>query len=183
MASSSNAKGFHVPAFGETFREGKISAVEQLTAAYGGRVYSVAREILQDDEAAQDAAADALRLVLEQRDAAPDDLMAVGRWWLSATRRAAIDRRRGRLYNPAAIRSLIPTLRSSQRELQAALARLDPLQREALALVVQDGATVAEAARRLSRPIPTLVAALRDSLDTLALTLVPAATDTDDSES
>lgn len=183
MRSSSQAKGFQVPAFGETFREGKISAVEQLTAAYGGRVYGVAREILQDDEAAQDAAADALRLLLEQRDAAPDDMIAVGRWWLAATRRAAIDRRRGRLYNPAATRSLVPVLRSSQRDLQAALARLDPAQREALALVVQDGATVAEAARRLNRPIPSVVAALRDGVDILSLTLAPAATDAADSES
>ena len=171
-----------MPAFGETFREGKISAVEQLTAAYGGRVYSVARDILQDDEAAQDAAADALRLLLEQREAAPDDLIGVGRWWLSTTRRAAIDRRRGRLYNPSATRALVPQLRTSQRDLQAALAEIDPGEREALALVVQEGLTVAEAARRLNRPIPSVVAALRDTLDTLYLTLVPAGAEPADSE-
>lgn len=182
-ASSTQGKGFQVPAFGETFRDGKISAVEQLTAAYGGRVYGVARDILQDDEAAQDAAADALRLLLEQRDAAPDELIGVGRWWLSVTRRAAIDRRRGRLSDPVATRTLTPRLRAGQRELQSALALLDPDEREALALVVQDGLTVAEAARRLNRPIPTVVAALRDTLDTLYLTLVPADAEPADSES
>lgn len=172
--TSGQPKGFQAPPFGETFRDGKISAVEQLTSAYGGRVYGVARTILQDDEAAQDAAADALRLLLEQRDAAPDQLIGVGRWWIAVTRRAAIDRRRGRLSSSDATRALVPRLRTGQRELQAALAELETEQRETLTLVVQDGATVAEAARRLNRPIPALVVSLRDGLDALHRALSPA---------
>ena len=170
MRSSS---GFQAPPFGETFREGKISAVERLTAAYGGRVYGVARAILQDDLAAQDAAADALRLLLEQRDAAPDQLTGVGRWWIAVTRRSAIDRRRGRLSDSDSTRELVPRLRAGQRELQAALANLDSGQRAALTIVVQDGATVAEAARRLNQPIPAVVVALRDGLAALQSELNP----------
>jgi DNA-directed RNA polymerase specialized sigma24 family protein len=168
------SSGFQAPPFGETFREGKISAVERLTAAYGGRVYGVARTILQDDLAAQDAAADALRLILEQRDAAPDQLTGVGRWWIAVTRRAAIDRRRGRLSESDATRQLVPRHRAGQRELQAAMAGLDNEQRETLTLVVQDGATVAEAARRLNQPIPAVVVALRDALATLHGALSPS---------
>lgn len=170
MRSSS---GFQAPPFGETFREGKISAVERLTAAYGGRVYGVARAILQDDLAAQDAAADALRLILEQRDFAPDQLTGVGRWWIAVTRRAAIDRRRGRLSDSDSTSQFVPRLRAGQRELQAALADLDGSQREMLSLVVQDGATVAEAARRLDQPIPAVVIALRDALTGLRAALDP----------
>ncbi|MEZ4496878.1 MAG: sigma factor-like helix-turn-helix DNA-binding protein [Thermomicrobiales bacterium] len=176
--------GFQAPPFGETFREGKISAVERLTAAYGGRVYGVARAILQDDLAAQDAAADALRLVLEQREAAPDQLTGVGRWWIAVTRRAAIDRRRGRLSDSESTAQLVPRFRSGQRELQAALAELESDQREALTLVVQDGATVAEAARRLNQPIPAVVISLRDALTSLHDALSPAGADAPvDSES
>ena len=171
MRSSS---GFQAPPFGETFREGKISAVERLTAAYGGRVYGVARTILQDDLAAQDAAADALRLLLEQRDFAPDQLTGVGRWWIAVTRRAAIDRRRGRLSDADSTSQLVPRLRSGQRELQAALAELESEQRETLTLVIQDGATVSEAARRLNQPIPAVVIALRDALANLRGALNPA---------
>ena len=176
--------GFQAPPFGETFREGKISAVERLTAAYGGRVYGVARAILQDDLAAQDAAADALRLLLEQRDVAPDQLTGVGRWWIAVTRRAAIDRRRGRLSDSESTAQLVPRLRSGQRELQAALAALDSDQRDILTLVVQDGATVAEVSRRLNQTIPAVVVALRDALTTLHEALTPAgASDPVDSES
>lgn len=168
-----SASGFQAPPFGETFREGKISAVERLTAAYGGRVYGVARTILQDDLAAQDAAADALRLLLEQRDFAPDQLTGVGRWWIAVTRRAAIDRRRGRLSDADSTSQLVPRLRSGQRELQAALAELESDQRETLTLVVQDGATVSEAARRLNQPIPAVVISLRDALASLRDALNP----------
>ncbi len=172
-----SSAGFQAPPFGETFREGKISAVERLTAAYGGRVYGVARAILQDDLAAQDAAADALRLLLEQRDAAPDQLTGVGRWWIAVTRRAAIDRRRGRLSDSEATAQLVPRLRSGQRELQAALAELETDQRETLTLIVQDGATVSEAARRLDQPIPAVVVALRDALTSLHESLTPTGSD------
>jgi DNA-directed RNA polymerase specialized sigma24 family protein len=175
MRSSS---GFQAPPFGETFREGKISAVERLTAAYGGRVYGVARTILDDDLAAQDAAADALRLLLEQRDAAPDQLTGVGRWWIAVTRRAAIDRRRGRLSSSETTRQLVPRLRAGQRELQAAMAGLESDQREALTLIVQEGATVAEAARRLNQPIPAVVISLRDALSALQNALNPTGANT-----
>jgi DNA-directed RNA polymerase specialized sigma24 family protein len=175
MRSSS---GFQAPPFGETFRDGKISAVERLTAAYGGRVYGVARTILHDDLAAQDAAADALRLLLEQRDAAPDQLTGVGRWWIAVTRRAAIDRRRGRLSDAETTQHLVPRLRAGQRELQAAMAGLESEQRAALTLVVQDGVTVAEAARRLNQTIPAVVISLRDALTALHTALNPTGADT-----
>jgi DNA-directed RNA polymerase specialized sigma24 family protein len=58
------------------------------------------------------------------------------------------------------------------------MAGLESQQREVLTLVVQDGATVAEAARRLKQPIPAVVISLRDALSALQTALNPSGADT-----
>jgi DNA-directed RNA polymerase specialized sigma24 family protein len=162
-------------AFGTAFRSGAFSAAEQLIAAYGARAYALARDIvaLPDDEAAQDSAADAFRLLLEHRDVAPDDLDAVGAWWLQATRQAAIDRRRGRLQDPESIDQLIPEIVAPSREVRRFIADLPPDQSDLLTVIVVEGFTIAEAARRFSVPVPVVIQLLRDAMTTLTTRLLP----------
>jgi DNA-directed RNA polymerase specialized sigma24 family protein len=157
--------------FGDTFRDGAISAVEQLIAAYGARAYGLAREILQHDEAAQDTASDALRLVLEQREVAPDQLASIGTWWLAATRRSALDRRRGRLVDSESIASLVPVADTDATTIRSALPAISPEQRELLTVVVLEGLTVTEAARRFGIPLPIAIARLSVAMGTLSVAI------------
>jgi RNA polymerase sigma-70 factor (ECF subfamily) len=153
--------------FGAAFRAGAFNAVEQLITAYGARAYGLAREILQHDEAAQDTAADALRLLIEQRDAAPDLIANAGSWWLAATRRSALDRRRGRLAETDSVVSLVPVSDGDSAAIRPALLGLSPEQRELLSVVVLEGLTINEAARRIGIPLPIAIARLSVAMDSL----------------
>lgn len=157
--------------FGDAFRAGAFPAVEQLIAAYGARAYGLAREILQHDEAAQDTASDTLRLLLEQREAAPDQIAGTGSWWIAATRRSALDRRRGRLAETESIASLAPVSATDPSTIRSALPALSPEQRELLAVVVLEGLTVSEAARRFGIPLPIAIARLNVAMDTLRVAI------------
>lgn len=166
---------------GAAFRSGAVNAVEQLIAAYGARAYGLAREILQHDEAAQDTAADALRLLLEQREAAPDVIAGIGSWWLAATRRSALDRRRGRLAETDSIVSLVPVSAADPAEIRTALLGLSPEQRELLSVIVLEGLTINEAARRLGIPLPIAITRLSAAMESLrgAVTTPPGAAPAD----
>ena len=170
--------------FGPAFRAGGITAADQLLTAYGPRAHGLARAILEDDEAAQDAASDALRVLLEQRDAAPDDLANAGRWWLNVTRQAALDRKRGRLHDADSTRELVPGAAIDLRAGQSALLALPAEERDVLSLAYQDGLTVAELARRLKAPVPVVVVRLRDALTAIsaAIAFPEAGTTTDNAE-
>lgn len=170
--------------FGPAFRAGGIAAADQLLTAYGPRAYGLARAILEDDEAAQDAASDALRVLLEQRDAAPDDLANAGRWWLNVTRLAALDRKRGRLHDAESTRALVPGAAIDLRAGQGAMLALPAEERDVLSLAYQDGLTVAELARRLKAPVPVVVVRLRDAMTAISAAIAPpdAGTATDNAE-
>src|SRR6478752_7258773 len=128
--------------FAPSFRTGEMAAADRLITSYGSRAYGLARAILEDDEAAQDASSDALRVLLEQRDAAPDDLANAGRWWLNVTRRAALDRKRGRLHDAESPRDLVPGVAIDLRAGQGAMLALPAEERDVLSLAYQDGLTV-----------------------------------------
>lgn len=164
---SQRGAGESPAAFGDAFRAGVFEAVEQLIAAYGARAYGLAREILQHDEAAQDTAADTLRLLIEQRSAAPNLIAGIGSWWLAATRRSALDRRRGRLAESDSIASLVPVFADDPAAIRSALFDLSPEQRELLSVVVLEGLTVNEAARRLGIPLPIAITRLSAAMDVL----------------
>jgi len=167
--------------FGAAFRSGAFNAVEQLITAYGARAYGLAREILQHDEAAQDTAADALRLLIEQREAAPELIASTGSWWLAVTRRSALDRRRGRLAETDSVASLVPVSGGDPAAIRTALLGLSPEQRELLSVVVLEGLTVNQAARRLGIPLPIAITRLSVAMDSLrsAVTTPPDATPVD----
>jgi RNA polymerase sigma-70 factor (ECF subfamily) len=159
--------------FATSFRAGEISAADRLITSYGSRAYGLARAILEDDEAAQDAASDALRMVLEQRDVAPDDFVNAGRWWINVTRRASLDRRRGRLHDANSTRDFVPGVSIDQRAVLSAMLAIPAEQREALSLAYQDGLTVVELARRLQVPVPIVVLRLRDAMTVISTALAP----------
>jgi len=170
--------------FGPAFRAGGIAAAGQLLTLYGPRAYGLARAILEDDEAAQDASSDALRVLLEQRDAAPDDLANAGRWWLNVTRRAALDRKRGRLHDAESTRDLVPGTAIDLRAGQGAMLALPAEERDVLSLAYQDGLTVVELARRLRAPVPVVVVRLRDAMTAISAAIASpdAGTATDNAE-
>jgi DNA-directed RNA polymerase specialized sigma24 family protein len=161
--------------FGAAFRAGSFPAVEQLIASYGARAYGLAREILQHDEAAQDTASDTLRLLVEQRTAAPDLIAGAGSWWLAATRRSALDRRRGRIADTESIVDLVPAAATDPAAMRSALTGLSPEQRELLSVVVLEGLTATEAARRLGIPLPIALARLNVAMETLRSAIAQAA--------
>lgn len=154
-----------------SFRAGEMNAADQLMTAYASRSYGLARAILEDDEAAQDAASDALRMVLEQRASAPDDVANAGRWWINVTRLASLDRRRGRLHDSGSTRDLVPDVSIDQRTVQSAMLAIPAEQLEALSLAYQDGLTVVELARRLKVPVPVAVLRIRDAMTVISTAL------------
>jgi RNA polymerase sigma-70 factor, ECF subfamily len=164
--------------FAPAFRAGEMAAADRLITSYGSRAYGLARAILEDDEAAQDAASDALRMVLEQRDAAPDEFANAGRWWINVTRLASLDRRRGRLHDANSTRDLVPGVTIDQRAVLSAMLAIPAEQREALSLAYQDGLTVVELARRLKVPVPVVALRLRDALTVISTALAPPETGT-----
>ena len=159
--------------FAPSFRAGEIPAADRLIGSYGSRAYGLARAILEDDEAAQDAASDALRMVLEQRDATPSDFANAGRWWINVTRRASLDRRRGRLHDADSTRDLVRGVSIDQRAVLSAMLAIPAEQREALSLAYQDGLTVVELARRLKVPVPVVVLRLRDAMTVISTAIAP----------
>jgi DNA-directed RNA polymerase specialized sigma24 family protein len=172
----------NIPRFrGSELRSGSAVAAQSLVAAGNRLAFSAALGVLGDEMAAEETTADALRLVLEQRDAAPNDPEACVRWWVTATRQLAIDRARGRLLDVRTIRAFAANearIRYGLDDvaLREFLEELPPVQRQALALVFAAGLTLDEAARRLGMPASDVAVQIGDLYRQLGEALADAVT-------
>lgn len=169
-----------IPRFqGGDLRNGSAAAAQSLVAAGRAVAYGAALAVLGDAAAAEETTADALRLLLEQREAAPDDPEACVRWWIAATRHLAIDRMRGRLLDPEIVRSL--AVRESRVRyglddvaLREYLDSLPPTEREVLETTWAAGRTIDQAARDHGIPATEAATHLRDVYQRLGEALADA---------
>jgi len=166
------------------------AAFAALYAAMAGRLYHLALRITGDSGSAEEAAEDAFWQVWRQ---APRFDPARGRalaWLVTIVRSRALDIRRQQardedelddalldgLVGPQGAGAPFSRLASEQtgRQLQAALAQLEPLPRQLLALAYYRGLTHEEIAAHTALPLGTVKAHLRRALLRLRNALNPA---------
>jgi RNA polymerase sigma-70 factor (ECF subfamily) len=145
---------------------------------YGGRVYSVAKRILQDAGAAEEVLQDIFHELW--RNAANFDSTrgSLAGWLLVMARSRSIDRLRRR--SPAMGEEVAVTLRASAFDteslalkqemvsrVRAALQSLPEAQRQAMELAYFEGLTQSEIAKRTGDPLGTVKTRLRTALASL----------------
>jgi RNA polymerase sigma-70 factor (ECF subfamily) len=153
-------------------------ALGLLYERYGGRVYSVAKRILQDDGAAEEVLQDIFHQLW--RAAANFDTArgSLAGWLLVMARNRSIDRLRRR--SPAVGEEIATTLHGAALDIEsftvrnelservrAALQALPEAQREAMELAYFEGLTQSEIAKRTGDPLGTVKTRLRTALASL----------------
>ncbi len=153
-------------------------AVGVLYDRYGGRVYSVAKRILQDDGAAEEILQDIFHQLWRNAAAFDSARGALGSWLLVMARNRSIDRLRRR--TPAATEEVAATLHGPGLDIENAVAAnemtervrealraLPEAQREAMELAYFEGLTQSEIAKRTGDPLGTVKTRLRTALASL----------------
>jgi RNA polymerase sigma-70 factor, ECF subfamily len=146
---------------------GDEQALAELYDRLGGVAYRLAVRILRDTALAQDAVQDAFLGVWRTAVAFDPARGKASTWLLTLVHRRAVDlvrredRRRADPLDDAPIASGDATdesaeVREERRRVQAALAQLQPDQREALELAYYGGLTQSELAERLGVPLGTV---------------------------
>ena len=164
---------------GSDLRHGSPAAAQGLIAVGRAAAFGAALAVLGDEGAAEETTVDALRLILELREAAPNDPEACVRWWIAATRHLAIDRMRGRLLDPRIVRGLAESERRVRYGLDDIALReyldtLPPTERAVLAATYVEGRTIDEAARQIGIPASDVAAHLQDVYQRLGAALADA---------
>lgn len=145
---------------------GERAAFGTLVSRYAGQARRVARAILHDPEAADDAAQDAFLAALEHLPRF-DARRPFGPWLMRIVANAAIDRRRRQRVrraeplDPAIVAGGVSPERAAERgelaaRLHAALAELPERQRLAVTLFDAEGYSHAEIAQILGVPVGTV---------------------------
>jgi RNA polymerase sigma-70 factor (ECF subfamily) len=145
---------------------------------YGGRVYSVAKRILQDDGAAEEILQDIFHQLWRNAASFDSARGALGSWLLVMARNRSIDRLRRR--GPAATEEVAATLHGPGLDIENAVAAnemtervrealraLPEAQREAMELAYFEGLTQSEIAKRTGDPLGTVKTRLRTALASL----------------
>ena len=158
------------------------SALAELYDRYGGPAYRLALRVVRDASLAQDAVQDAFLTAWRTASGFDPRRGSVSTWLLTLVHRRAVDvvrhedRRRGLPLDDAPVASGDATdetaaTRELRRDVQAALAQLTELEREALELAYYGGLSQSEIAEKLGVPLGTVksrmfagLARLRDAL-------------------
>jgi len=157
---------------------GDRAAFHEVYRMFSAAAYGLALRVLRDEELAQDALQEAftqLWVEAERFDSSRSSARAwimtiVHRRAVDRVRREASDRRRGMAWGVTQIDTAhdsvaeIVELHADHRRVRAALAKLTPLQRQALELAYMGGLTQAEISRQLEIPLGTAKTRLRDAL-------------------
>ncbi|HET7127665.1 MAG TPA: sigma-70 family RNA polymerase sigma factor [Gaiellaceae bacterium] len=158
------------------------SALGELYDRYGGPAYRLALRILRDATLAQDAVQDAFLTAWRTAPSFDPRRGGVSSWLMTLVHRRAVDvvrredRRRALPLDDAPVAAGDATdetaeTRELRRSVQAALEKVTPLEREALALAYYGGLSQSEIAEKLGVPLGTVksrmfagLARLRDVL-------------------
>ena len=153
-------------------------ALGLLYERYGGRVYSVARHILQDTGAAEEVLQDIFHQLWRNAGNFDSARGSLAGWLLVMARNRSIDRLRRRA--PAVVEEVAATLHPSALDVEsftvknetvervrAALQALPEAQREAMELAYFQGLTQSEIAKRTGDPLGTVKTRLRTALASL----------------
>ncbi len=145
---------------------------------YGGRVYSVAKRILQDEGAAEEVLQDIFHQLWRGAGSFDTTRGSLAGWLLVMARNRSIDRLRRR--TPPVGEEIAVTLHGSALDIEsftvrnemagrvrAALQALPEAQREAMELAYFEGLTQSEIAKRTGEPLGTVKTRLRTALATL----------------
>jgi len=145
---------------------------------YGGRVYSLAKRILQDTGAAEEVLQDIFHQLWRAAANFDSTRGALGSWLLVIARNRSIDRLRRR--SPAVEEGVTATSYGSRPDIEsvvvrnemagrvrAALQALPEAQREAMELAYFEGLTQSEIAKRTGDPLGTVKTRLRTALASL----------------
>ncbi|HXW14310.1 MAG TPA: sigma-70 family RNA polymerase sigma factor [Terriglobia bacterium] len=144
---------------------------------YGGRVYSVAKRILQDDGAAEEVLQDIFHQLWRGAGSFDTTRGSLAGWLLVMARNRSIDRLRR---TPAVGEEIAANLHGSGLDIESAAARnelaervraalqaLPAAQREAMELAYFEGLTQSEIAKRTGDPLGTVKTRLRTALASL----------------
>lgn len=144
---------------------------------YGGRVYSVAKRILQDDGAAEEILQDIFHQLWRNAAAFDSARGALGSWLLVMARNRSIDRLRRRAPATEEVAASLPgpgldiesAVAASEltERVREALRALPEAQREAMELAYFEGLTQSEIAKRTGDPLGTVKTRLRTALASL----------------
>lgn len=166
----------------ERIRTGDQSALDTLYARYASPVYSLAWKVLQNGEEAEEVALDVFWQVWRQADRYDASRGAPPAWIFTLARSRAIDRLRARGRREERTLSIddpgfrfdpldenagpdeVVSFRQSRDAVRAAMARLSPVQREAVELAFLKGMTHVEIAEKLGQPLGTVKTRIRQGL-------------------
>ena len=165
----------------ERLASGDLGALDRLYEHYGAMSYSIAYRITRDSSAAEDVVQEAFLGVWRNAARYADARGTVRTWLLSIVHHRAIDairRRRPTTELPETEAGLPTNLTMpdtwtevaaglDRLTVQAALARLSDVQREAIELAYFAGLTQTEIAERTGAPLGTVKGRLRLGLDAL----------------
>jgi RNA polymerase sigma-70 factor (ECF subfamily) len=153
-------------------------ALGLLYERYGGRVYSVARRILNDDGAAEEVLQDIFHQLWRAAASFDTTRGSLAGWLLVMARNRSIDRLRRR--TPAVEEEIAATLHGTAVDIEsftvrnemaervrAALQALPEAQRAAMELAYFEGLTQSEIAKRTGEPLGTVKTRLRTALAAL----------------
>lgn len=175
----------------ERLATGDLGALERLYEHYGAMSYSIAYRITGDSAAAEDVVQEAFLGVWRNAARYADGRGTVRTWLLSIVHHRAIDsirRRRPTIELPEAEAGLPPSLTMpdtwaevaaglDRSTVQAALARISDVQREAIELAYFGGLTQTEIAERTGVPLGTVKGRLRLGLDGLRAAMLALGVD------
>jgi RNA polymerase sigma-70 factor (ECF subfamily) len=175
----------------ERLATGDLGALERLYEQYGAMSYSIAYRITGESAAAEDAVQEAFLGVWRNAARYIDARGTVRTWLLSIVHHRAIDsirRRRPTIELPETEARLPPNLTMpdtwaevaaglDRATVQAALARISGVQREAIELAYFAGLTQAEIAERTGVPLGTVKGRLRLGLDGLRAAMLALGVD------
>lgn len=175
----------------ERLATGDRGALERLYEHYGAMSYSIAYRITGDSAAAEDVVQEAFLGVWRNAARYADGRGTVRTWLLSIVHHRAIDsirRRRPTIELPEAEAGLPPSLTMpdtwaevaaglDRSTVQAALARISDVQREAIELAYFGGLTQTEIAERTGVPLGTVKGRLRLGLDGLRAAMLALGVD------
>jgi len=157
---------------------GEEAALGLLYDRYGGKVYSVAKHILQDAGAAEEVLQDIFHQLWRNAASFESGRGSLAGWLLVMARNRSIDRLRRR--GPALGAELATTLQGPGLDIESAVAKnemaqrilaalqgLPEAQREAMQLAYFEGLTQSEIAKRTGEPLGTIKTRLRTALASL----------------